>query len=233
LTAAQKRQVVRELRQQGLCLRLGLKLVQMARATFYRQGRGRPEEQRLQERIRELALSQASFGYRRITAVLRRQGLRVNPKRVDRLYRQLDLQKPVRKKGRRGLKRPVSFAPSEALFAGQVRAVDFIEDKLVSGRRLRILTVLDICSRYGLGSRVEHSITGALAARHLEGLFRRYGAPRVLRRDQGASYLSRPRKARSPGNQKQNFHLWRLWKAAASKALASSRVRATCGKGLD
>ena len=63
-------------------MRLALDLVEMARATFYRQGRGRPEEQPLRERIRELAHAQASFGYRRITAVLRRQGWRVNPKRV-------------------------------------------------------------------------------------------------------------------------------------------------------
>lgn len=191
MTPAQKRQVIRELRQQGLSLRLALGLVKMARSTFYREGRGRPEEQELQERIRELALSQAAFGYRRITAVLRRQGLRVNPKRVYRLYRQMDLQKPVTKRGRRGLKRPVPFEPTEARFSGQVWAVDFIEDKLASGRKLRILNVLDIFSRYALGSLVEHSITGVLTARHLEGLFLRYGAPRVLRRDQGPEFESK------------------------------------------
>ena len=149
------------------------------------------DTEELKERIRELALGQASFGYRRITAVLRRQGWRVNPKRVYRLYRQLDLQRPVRKKGRRGLKRPVPFTPTEAQAPGQVWALDIIEDKLVSGRKLRLLNVLDICSRYGLGSLVEHSITGALAARHLEILFLRYGAPRVLRRDQGPEFESR------------------------------------------
>ena len=191
MTPAQKRQVIRELRQQGLSLRLALDLVQMARATFYRQGRGHPQEDGLRERIRELAHAQVSFGYRRITAVLRRQGWRVNPKRVYRLYRQMELQKPVSKKGRRGLKRPVPFEPTEAVAPGQVWAVDFVEDKLVSGRKLRILNVLDIFSRYALGSLVEHSITGALAARHLEGLFLRYGAPRVLRRDHGPEFESR------------------------------------------
>jgi putative transposase len=191
LTAAQKRQVIRELQQQGLSLRLALELVKMARATFYRPGRGHPEEDRLRERIRELAHAQASFGYRRITAVLRRQGLRVNPKRVYRLYRQMELQKPVSKKGRRGQRRPVPFEPTEAVAPGQVWAVDFVEDKLVSGRKLRILNVLDICSRYALGSLVEHSITGALAARHLEALFLRFGAPRVLRRDQGPEFESK------------------------------------------
>jgi hypothetical protein len=191
LTPAQKRQVIRELRQQGLSLRLALELVKMARATFYRQGREHPEEDGLRERIRELAHAQVSFGYRRITAVLRRQGWQVNPKRVYRLYRQMELQKPVSKKGRRGLKRPVPFEPTEAAAPGQVWAVDFVEDKLVSGRKLRILNVMDIFSRYALDSLVEHSITGALAARHLEGLFLRYGAPRVLRRDHGPEFESR------------------------------------------
>ena len=191
MTPAQKREVIRELRHQGLSLQLALELVKMARASFYRQDRGHPEEDSLRERIRELAHAQVAFGYRRITAVLRRQGWRVNPKRVYRLYRQMELQKPVSKKGRRGLKRPVPFEPAEALAPGQVWAVDFVEDKLVSGRRLRILNVLDIFSRYALDSLVEHSITGALAARHLEGLFLRYGAPRVLRRDHGPEFESR------------------------------------------
>jgi putative transposase len=191
LTPAQKRQVIRELRQQGLSLRPALDLLQMTRATFYREGQGRPEEKRLRERIRELALAEAAFGYRRITAVLRRQGWRVNPKRVYRMYRQMDLQKPVSKKGRRGLRRPAPFEPSEAAAPGQVWAVDFMEDKLVSGRKVRILNVMDIYSRYALGSLVEHSITGVLAARHLEGLFLRHGAPRVLRRDQGPEFESK------------------------------------------
>jgi putative transposase len=191
LTPAQKRQVIRELRQQGLSLRLALELVGMAQATFCRLGRGHPAGDGLRERIRELAHAQASFGYRRITAVLRRQGWRVNPKRVYRLYRQMELQKPVSKKRRRGLKRPVPFEPTAAVSPGQVWVVDFVEDKLVSGRKLRILNVLDIFSRYALGSLVEHSITGALAARHLEGLFLRYGAPRVLRRDHGPEFESR------------------------------------------
>lgn len=180
--------MIRELRQQGISLRLALELVQMARATFYRQGQGQPQDHGLRERIRELAHTQAAFGYRRLTAGLRRQGWRVNPKRVYRLYRQMELQKPVTKKGRRGLTRPVPFEPTEATAPGQVWCLDIIEDKLVSGRKLRLLNVLDICSRYGLGTLVEHSITGALAGRHLEGLFRRYGAPRVLRRDRGPEF---------------------------------------------
>ena len=183
--------MIRELRRHGVTLHRSLDLLRMSRATFYRAARNRPEEERLKAKIQELALSQAAFGYRRITAVLRRQGWRVNLNRVYRLYRQMDLQKPVNRKGRRGLKRPVPFQPAEAHFPGQVWAVDFVEDKLVSGRKLRLLNVMDIYSRYALGSLVEHSITGALAARHLEGLFLRYGAPipnysrKVLKRGKG------------------------------------------------
>jgi len=71
---------------------------------------------------------------------------------------------------------------------GQVWAVDFVEDKLVSGRKVRILNVVDIFSRDALGSLVEHSITRVLATRHLEAVFLRYGAPRVLRRDGGPDF---------------------------------------------
>jgi transposase InsO family protein len=180
--------VIRELRRQGISLQLALAIIKMSRATFYRQVRARPQEDGLKERILELANAQVSFGYRRITAMLRRQGWQVNAKRVYRLYRQMDLQKPVRKKGRRGVKRPLPFEPTEATAPGHVWAVDFIEDRLISGRKVRILNVVDIFSRYAMGSLVEHSITGALAAQHLEGLFLRYGAPRVLRRDNGTEF---------------------------------------------
>jgi transposase InsO family protein len=82
LTSAQKRQVIRELRQQGISLRLALDLVKMARASFYRDRRERPQDNRLRELIRDLALTEASVGYRRITAVLRRQGWRVKDEPV-------------------------------------------------------------------------------------------------------------------------------------------------------
>ena len=85
MSPGQKRQVVRELRQTGLTLRAALALLQLARATYYRRHRGRWDTEALKERIRELALGHASFGYRRITAVLRRQGWRVNPTRVYRV----------------------------------------------------------------------------------------------------------------------------------------------------
>ena len=90
--------MVRQLRQAGLPLRVALALVHLARATYYRWLRGRWDTEELKDRIRELALGHASFGYRRITAVLRRQGWQVNPKRVYRLYRQMDLQRPTRRK---------------------------------------------------------------------------------------------------------------------------------------
>jgi hypothetical protein len=57
----------------------------MARATFYRPGRGTPEEERLRARLQELAHAHLACGYRRLTALLRRQGWRGNPTRVYRL----------------------------------------------------------------------------------------------------------------------------------------------------
>ncbi len=118
MTPVQKRQVIRELRQQGLSLRLALDLAQMARATFYRPGRGHPQEDGLRERIRELAYAQVSFGYRRITAVLRRQGWRVNPKRVYRLYRQM---KTAKTSYQKGTDRAPLRAASDELFMAHSR----------------------------------------------------------------------------------------------------------------
>ena len=76
MSPGQKRQVIQELRQQGVSVGKALGLVRMPRATFYRGSRPRPQEEQLKTEIQQLALSQAAFGYRRITATLRRRGWR-------------------------------------------------------------------------------------------------------------------------------------------------------------
>ena len=63
-------------------------LIQLARSTKRYQARPRTDEQALRKRLRELAAERPRFGYRRLTALLRREGRSVNPKRVHRLYRE-------------------------------------------------------------------------------------------------------------------------------------------------
>ena len=86
-------------------------LIRLARLTKRYQAWPRTDEQALRKRLRELAAERPRFGYRRLTALLRREGRSVNPKRVHRLYREEGL--ALRRKTRRKLRR--AGTPSAAL----------------------------------------------------------------------------------------------------------------------
>ena len=69
-------------------------LAGVSRAGYYRHWRAsepRREETELRDAIQRLALSRRHYGYRRITALLRREGWIVNHKRVLRLTREDNL----------------------------------------------------------------------------------------------------------------------------------------------
>ena len=93
----------------------------------------------LRERLRRLAHERRRFGYRRLHVLLRREGFRVNHKRLFRLYREEKL--GVRK--RKGRKRALGVrAPIPAAQGINDRwSLDFVHDQLTDGRRFRILTV--------------------------------------------------------------------------------------------
>lgn len=99
------------------------------------------KEDGLASRLRELARDHPRYGGRRLWALLRREGWKVNLKRVRRLCRKMGL----RLKARRQRKRREIGAglPCHAERANQVWAYDFVEDRTEWGRKLRILTGID------------------------------------------------------------------------------------------
>ncbi len=105
----------------------------------------RPDDGALRDRLKALAAERRRFGYRRLHVLLRRDGHAVNRKRVQRLYREEKL--TVRRRGGRkramGTRRPMEAA----LAANQCWSLDFVSDQMTDGRRFRILTVVDNCTR--------------------------------------------------------------------------------------
>ena len=134
----------------------------------WRYRRRRREDPLLRQRLRELAHERRRFGYRRLQVLLGREGWRVNHKRVYRLYREEGLA-VRRRKGRRrasGVRVPLS-APTQA---NQGWSMDFLTDALASGRRFRVLTVVDEYTREALAIEVDTSLPGARVVRVLERL---------------------------------------------------------------
>ena len=86
---AEKRGYVRCCRPRGLSVAEGCRLMGLARSTYYDEPASQPiEEARLVERIKEICAECPGYGYRRVTAELQAEGLRVNHKKVMRLMRE-------------------------------------------------------------------------------------------------------------------------------------------------
>jgi putative transposase len=136
----------------------------------------------LRRRIREIAAARVRYGYFRIYIVLRREGLKINHKRVYRLYREEGLSMRMRGPRRhisaaRRMERPQTNA------ANQCWSMDFVSDALFDGRRIRALTVIDNHTRESLAIEVGHGISGEQVASVMNRIIAVRGAPLTIRVD--------------------------------------------------
>ena len=118
----------------------------------------RTDDTTLRERMRAIAQERRRFGYRRIHVLLKREGFVVNHKRLYRLYREDRL--TVRRRG--GRKRAIGTrAPMMVPVQPNDRwSLDFVSDQLTDGRRFRILTIVDDCTRECLALVADTSLSG-------------------------------------------------------------------------
>ena len=155
--------------------------------TFRRpETRDNPE---VRARMKEIAEHRRRFGYRRIGLLLEREGVTMNKKKLYRLYTEERL--TVRK--RRGRKRatgtrnpmPVPDRPNARW------SLDFVSDIFAPSRRMRILAVVDDCTRESIGMVADTSIGGHRVARELGAMIRVYGKPGCIVSDNGSEFTSR------------------------------------------
>ena len=165
-------------------------LAYLSRTAWYR----RPSEARLQTvlrlRIRELAHARPRFGYLRIWVLLRREGWRVNRKRVRRLYRLegLQLRMRVRRRKHIALHRgpaPTPVGPRERW------SMDFVHDAFADGRPFRVLTVVDQWSRESPLLEVATAMSGRAVAEALDRVLGESARPRSITVDHGTEFTSR------------------------------------------
>ncbi|PTY00708.1 hypothetical protein DB345_00070 [Spartobacteria bacterium LR76] len=166
------------------CRALGL-----ARSSYYRTSRQSVETRRVRKEVIELSEKHPRYGYRRITALLRRDGFEVNGKRVARIRREEGLK--VSKRQRRMRRLGLSTAERQrAERARQVWSWDFVEDQTENGSRFRILTLIDEYTRQSLAVHAAWSIRALDVIGVLEVAIARYGAPEHLRSDNGPEFIA-------------------------------------------
>ena len=152
--------------------------------------RRRRDEAELIKKIHKLAIRNSRYGYRRITVLLRREGFRVNKKRVHRIWKSEGLGLPRRRPKRRRMG-PTGGIVNKAEYPNHVWSYDFVEDRTERGGKLRILVIIDEYTRECLASRVEPSIPASVVIEVLEWLFLTKGVPKHIRSDNGPEFISK------------------------------------------
>ena len=143
-----------------------------------RYGHRRADDAAIRTRLKELAAERRRFGWRRLKLLLEREGIRMNHKKLRRLYTEERLQ--VRRRG--GRKRALGTRAPMALPQGpnQRWSLDFASDTLTDGRRFRILVVVDDFTRECLCLVADTSLSGRRVARELTAIMTRRGARPLL-----------------------------------------------------
>jgi putative transposase len=191
VSPAAKRAVVKDLVQRGICSeRHACSVLNAPRMTVRYQRRIRPGESKLRKRLRELAQKHKRYGLRRIWAMLRREGWRVNKKRVHRLWKEEGLQRKRKTKRKRGCG-PSPGYPVRATYPNHVWSYDFIEDRTERGGKLRMLCVVDEYTRECLHIRVDRSIGAHKVVASLNWLFVLHGRPEYIRSDNGPELIAK------------------------------------------
>jgi len=146
----------------------------------------------MRKEIIHLAGRYGRYGYRRITALLKQEGFRVNHKRVERIWRQEGLKVPKKqpKRGRLWFN-DGSCVRLRPTHRNHVWSYDFVSDRTHDGRPMKILTVIDEYSRECLAIVVERSLRSDDVLDCLAELFVKHGPPEHIRSDNGAEFTAR------------------------------------------
>ena len=149
------------------------------------------DERALTDEIVELAGRFGSYGYRRVTALLRHRGWHVNHKRVERIWRREGLKVPARqpKRGRLWLN-DGSCVRLRPEWKDHVWAYDFVQIRTHDGRGVRLLTIMDAYSREGLAIRAGRSMRSADVIEVLAELMMTRGVPNHIRSDNGPEFTA-------------------------------------------
>lgn len=173
----------------GVSERRACEVLQFARSTNRYQSL-KDDQAALNVRIKDIAQARVRFGYRRIHVMLQREGWKINHKRVYRLYKQQALSLRLKRPKRRVS--ALHRQPREEVTAlNEVWGMDFVHDELFNGRKIRLLPVIDLCSRECLAINVAYRMNGESVVSVLTSIARQRGLPKMLRCDNGTEFVSK------------------------------------------
>jgi putative transposase len=175
----------------GVSERLACRVVGQHRSTQRKPCASRPaDDAELRGELRAIARAHPRWGYKMAARVVRREGRHVNRKRVQRLWREEGLKRPPQRPRKRRRVRLDSSERLRALRPNHVWAIDFEFDETADQRRLKLANIVDECTREALAMRVGRCCTAEDLIVELEALVDVYGAPSLLRCDNGPELIA-------------------------------------------
>ena len=172
-------------------------LIRIQRSSFRYQSQAK-DQTALRLRLKEVAGVRIRFGYRRLTVLLRREGWKVNAKRIYRLYRQEGLGVRTQRRKKTASRARVMGPPAAG--PNQRWSMDFMSDRLVDGRAFRILTAVDQYSRECLLLEADTSMSGTKVVSCLHCLSQQRALPNRITVDNGSEFYSKAMDAWAYGN---------------------------------
>ena len=173
----------------SLSQRRACSLVEVSRTVMCYQPRPNELNDRIKQRLKELAEKHRRYGHIRLYILIRREGVIVNHKRTERIYKSEGLSLRIRR--RRKFAAVVRNPLPEATKPNERWAMDFISDSLWNGRKFRTLSIVDTCSRECLNVEVDTSLPGHRVVRVLDRLADTKGLPESIRVDNGPEFISK------------------------------------------
>lgn len=173
----------------GVSIRRACRVLEVDTSTYHYKAR-RHDQAGLEAKIKEACATRVRYGYRRVHVLLRREGWAVNAKRIYRIYNGLGLQ--LRNKiPKRRVKAKLRDDRQPAVQPNETWAMDFVHDQLATGKKLRVLTVVDTFSRFSpiVDPRFSYRAEDVVAT--LEQVCATVGYPQAIRVDQGSEFISR------------------------------------------
>jgi len=150
------------------------------------------DEDRLVQRIVELARNYGRYGYRRIMALLREEGWQINHKRMLRLWRREGLKVPAKQPKRKRLwfndGSCVRYRPE---YKDHVWSYDFVMNRSDDGRPMKMLTIIEEYTRECLAIVVERRLNSEDVLATLFDLFIERGVPEYIRSDNGSEFTAK------------------------------------------
>lgn len=150
----------------------------------------RPGQSGLEQKIKEICETRVRFGYRRVHVFLRREGWMINQKKTRRIYSELGIQ--LRNKTpKRRVKAKLREDRQDAVASNETWAMDFVHDQLATGRKIRVLTMVDTFSRVSPVIDPRFNYRAENVVETLEQFCARVGYPKTIRVEQGSEFVSR------------------------------------------